>query len=195
MPVLRQLPPLNITCKSSDCENELHCFHQNKKNRIANPNGECVVCGEVLVDWDRVRGRHIADVEHTFTALKVEYWRHSWWHREIDIRAINYARRKGKTNLKESVLNRIRSSVGPSKPFKDGAQTPKVGNIIYYAQHATATCCRKCIEHWHGIPMGRELTAEEIEYFASLIMLYVEERLPDLADDPIKVPSIRKKTT
>ncbi len=34
----------------------------------------------------------------------------------------------------------------------DGRQTPREGNTIFYAQHATASCCRTCIEYWHGIP-------------------------------------------
>lgn len=25
------------------------------------------------------------------------------------------------------------------------------GNIVFYAQHAVAACCRNCIEVWHGI--------------------------------------------
>jgi len=29
--------------------------------------------------------------------------------------------------------------------------------IVHYAQHATAACCRKCIEYWHGIGPVREI--------------------------------------
>ena len=56
-------------------------------------------------------------------------------------------------------------------------QTPFSGNVIYYAQHATATCCRKCIEAWHGIGRECHLTEEEIAYFAELMMHYIETRL------------------
>lgn len=194
MQKLRQPPPLNITCSDSDCDNDLHCFHQTEKNRIAYPNGECVECGKALIDWKRVRRRQISDVVNTFEELRIEYWRHSWWHRDIDVRAINHARRKGRVNLKDCVYQRLRSSVAIWKPFIDGRQTGKEENIIFYAQHATATCCRKCIEHWHGIPKAQVLTDDEIEYFADLIMMYVLERLPDLADTPIEVPFLRKKT-
>jgi hypothetical protein len=88
---------------------------------------------------------------------------------------------------------RIRSSVGARAPFRDGAQTPWNGHILYYAQHATASCCRTCIAEWHGISSGRALTNEEIEYLTDLVYAYVAERMPDLTDDGVKVPSIRKK--
>jgi predicted Fe-S protein YdhL (DUF1289 family) len=32
---------------------------------------------------------------------------------------------------------------------------------VFVAQHATATCCRGCLEKWHAIPAGRELTDAE----------------------------------
>ncbi len=73
-----------------------------------------------------------------------------------------------------------------NKPHKDndwdGRQTPFTGNLIYYAQHATATCCRKCAEEWHGINRDRPLTKEEINYMVDLIMLYIKKRVPDLPE-------------
>ena len=52
------------------------------------------------------------------------------------------------------------------------------GNAIYYAQHATATCCRRCVEYWHGIRRGRKLTEREVGYLAELVMVFVRERVP-----------------
>ena len=67
--------------------------------------------------------------------------------------------------------------------FRDGIQTPvDKQNIIYYAQHATATCCRKCIKYWHGIPYDRALEPAEALYLQELIIKYIENRLPDLPD-------------
>jgi hypothetical protein len=40
---------------------------------------------------------------------------------------------------------------------------------VFIAQHATATCCRKCLARWHRIPPGRPLTAEEAQYIARVI--------------------------
>ncbi|WP_251023391.1 DUF4186 family protein [Streptomyces sp. ISL-10] len=31
---------------------------------------------------------------------------------------------------------------------------------VFVAQHATATCCRTCLERWHVVPAGRALDDE-----------------------------------
>jgi hypothetical protein len=188
-----QLQPLEIKCTSTNCENGLHCFKQNRKKKVADQFGQCYSCGIDLVDWSRVKKRDLSDVKYTFTALKYELFRHYFWHLEIDQRAVNHARRKGKSGMRVAAQKRICKSVGPAEPPYDGRQTPREnsGNAIYYAQHATACCCRKCIEEWHGIPQGRELTEQEIGYLTDLVMLYVEERLPILTEHGEKVPRLK----
>ena len=193
MTVKKKLEPLEITCKSADCEQGLHCFIRSKKMKIANPAGQCIYCGTKLVDSNRIYKRNLADVNYTFKVLKYEMWRHYYWHIEIDQKAINHARRKGKVGMRAAAEKRIRNSVGVASPFRDGTQTPRAGNAIYYGQHATASCCRKCIEEWHGIPMGQELTDDQVMYFTELVMLYVEERLPLLTEEGEYIPPIRKK--
>ena len=44
------------------------------------------------------------------------------------------------------------------------------GHPFFLAQHATATCCRGCLEKWHGIPGGRELTEHEQQYVVYIIL-------------------------
>ena len=61
----------------------------------------------------------------------------------------------------------------------DGKQTPYRGHPVFIAQHATATCCRKCLFKWHRIPLYRELTEDEVRYCAGLILRWIagqEER-------------------
>jgi hypothetical protein len=183
---------LGIKCTASDCEAGLHCFRQAKKRgEKETKGGRCRECGADLVDWSRVHKRKLDDVHHTFDALKNELIRHHFWHREIDLRAVNNARRKGREGMKHAAERRIRKSVGPAEPAFDGRQTGKSGNPLFYAQHSTATCCRKCIEYWHGIPQHRELTESEVSYFAQLLYMYIEERLPNLTEHGEKVPGIR----
>jgi len=45
------------------------------------------------------------------------------------------------------------------------------------AQHATATCCRKCIYKWHGIEKGRALNVEEVDVVEVLIMGWIAPQL------------------
>lgn len=187
------LPPLKIRCTASDCDRNLHCFRTTKKLREANQAGRCRSCGVDLIDWTRVHQRDLADVDFTFGSLRHELVRHYFWHVTLDERAVNYARRKGRKRLAEAVEQRLRQSVGPAVPVRDGRQTPREGSGIptHYAQHATASCCRACIEEWHAIPRGRPLTEDEILYLTGLAMRYLEERL-SLTDEGEFVPPIRQ---
>jgi hypothetical protein len=146
-----------------------------------------------LVEWDRVQKRDCQDVRYTFESLQKELIRHEFWHRPIDQKAMNHARRLGRVHLRSAAETRIRKSVGPDRHAREGQQTPYEGNVLYYAQHATASCCRKCIEYWHGIEFGRPLSDEEVAYFVDLIKRYVDSRLPDLKDEPERVPAMRSR--
>lgn len=183
-----ELPKLAISCTKTDCDDNLHCFRSTKKLRDQGLGGACRDCHAQLVDWPRVHERQLHDVEHTFTELHLELIRHHFWHVDIDERARDHALRKGRVALLGSVANRIAKAVAVENPFRDGQQTPFQGNVIYYAQHATASCCRTCIEYWHGIEKGRALTAEEQDYLVQLVTLYIDDRLPDLPDGPTHVP-------
>jgi hypothetical protein len=145
-----------------------------------------------LVDFPRVQKRNVKDLEYTFRSLKYELIRHHFWHLEIDRRAVNYARRKGRIALHIAAEHRIRKSVGPAEPFRDGTQTGKSGNPLFYAQHATATCCRKCMEYWHGVEQKRPLAEEEIVYFTAMVNMFIDERFPSLKDAGEKVAPIRE---
>lgn len=194
-------PPLpKMTCKSTDCKNNLHCFQQDKQDSKPVSGGKCRECGADLVDWSRVHKRDPLDAAYTFSKLRVEMVRHKYWHQPLTDRERNYALRKGRFGMRVVAKKRIRSSVGPKEPFKDGAQTPWEGKgkthaILYYAQHATACCCRTCIAEWHGIPAGRRLTADEIKYLTDLVCQYVSDRLPELTEKRVKIPPIRKQKT
>lgn len=190
-----ELKPLKLSCTSTDCKNNLHCFKQTQKMKAASQFGQCRECGVELVDWSRVHKRCLSDATYTFDALKKELFRHHMWHVEISQKAVNHARRKGKINMRATAEKRIRTSVGSAEPPYDGIQTPREysdkANAIHYAQHATACCCRKCMEYWHNIPLGQALTDEEIGYFTDLVMLYINERLPNLTENGEKVPRLK----
>ena len=112
--------------------------------------GKCRYCGADLVDWDRVHVRDFADVAYTFAALQNEMIRHHFFHNEIDEQAVRHAQRKGRTRLKDAARQRLAKYLAPANPARDGRQTPFEGNAIFYAQHATATCCRTCLPERPG---------------------------------------------
>lgn len=185
------LEPLKVTCTMSDCDSDLHCFKFSSRSMAVADKGKCRKCGVALVDWERVHERNLDDVKHTFAQLKREYIRHHFWHKTVDEKADKHARRKGRVKLRCAARIRIQNSIGAALPARDGQQTPMEGNIIYYAQHATACCCRTCLEYWHAIPKGRELTNAELDYLTELAMIYIDEKMPHLQDVPERIPRRR----
>jgi predicted Fe-S protein YdhL (DUF1289 family) len=73
----------------------------------------------------------------------------------------------------------IATRVAPANPSRDGKQTPYRNHPVFVAQHATATCCRGCLERNHQIARGHELTPEERRYVTDLIMRWIEREVPD----------------
>jgi hypothetical protein len=189
-PTPSKLPPLAIKCTDSACGDNLHCFKQARSTakKKAFKKGLCRMCGADLIDWPRVHGRDLSDVEHTFDQLRHELIRHHFWHVEFDTKALNHARRKGRVQLHLAARQRVLTSVSRCDNPREGRQTPFKENTLYYAQHATASCCRPCIQYWHDIPANRDLTEQEIDYLTNLVIRYVDERLPDLDDDSVYVP-------
>jgi len=161
--------------------------------RAAGSNPTCADCNADLVDWESVWDRDPSKIDKTFQNLKHEYIRHYYWHRAFDEKAINYARRKGKIALMAAIEPRLQSCISKPADSFDGRRTNWEGNPIHYAQHATATCCRRCIEKWYDIPRDQELNKDEMEYFTGLVTRYIDERLTDLSPDPEKVPAKRSK--
>lgn len=192
----RERDPLPITCDSVDCDADLHCFNATKEKKALNTPGSCWQCGVNFVDWDRVRRRDLNDVRHTFESLKFEKVRHHFWHKPINQIAINHSLRKGKIDLRTAVRRKLISAIGPAKPFHDGGQTTMrddASTALPYGQHATATCCRKCLEFWHDIPRGVALTPEQLDYCTELVCLYVEDRIPEITDGPQRIPPVKKE--
>jgi len=48
---------------------------------------------------------------------------------------------------------------------------------VFIAQHGTATCCRKCIQNWHGFKKGRALGEAEVDFIVALIMGWIERQV------------------
>jgi hypothetical protein len=190
---------LSLFVPHTDCTRGLHRYYDSKLINASN-YPICRYCGIDNIDWARVHRRDIADIEHTIAQLRTEAFRESWWTRAIDPVAHAHALRKGRMQLREAIRTRLWKSVGmvhefsdgSKRPYRDGLQTPYTGNSIYYAQHALACCCRKCITLWHGIPNGRDLTNVELDYFVALVMDYIDERLPELTAEGTVVPRQRR---
>lgn len=84
-----------------------------------------------------------------------------------------YAECKGAETLRRHAEDFVRTRLAPAVIPNDGRQTPMRGHPVFIAQHATACCCRKCLEKWHRIPAGRELSAAEQRYVVAVLMAWI----------------------
>lgn len=89
---------------------------------------------------------------------------------------IEYIRQKGLDKIKSHAEDFIKNRITPAEIINDGKQTPMRGHPVFIAQHATACCCRGCIEKWHHFPKGRVLTASEQTYLVDVIMTWIKKQ-------------------
>ncbi len=67
----------------------------------------------------------------------------------------------------------------------DGKQTPMKGHPVFIAQHATATCCRGCINKWYALPLARDLNDEEIDFLTSIIMCWIKTNYNSIKNEAV----------
>ena len=89
----------------------------------------------------------------------------------------NYAVQKGMDTMRIHAEDFVLKRLSQENPEKDGRQTPMKGHPVFKAQHATACCCRSCLEKWHNIPSGKVLTVSEQKYITDILMYWIEEQL------------------
>ena len=90
-----------------------------------------------------------------------------------------YIQEKGIDSIRQHAVDFIKTRITPQYPKNDGKQTPMKGHSVFVAQHATATCCRGCIQKWYGIRKGRVLNNQEIEFVVGLVMGWIEGQIKD----------------
>ena len=90
-----------------------------------------------------------------------------------------YIKEKGMDTIESHAYDFITKRLAPKEIINDGKQTPMKGHPVFIAQHATATCCRGCIEKWHHIPKGKNLTKEEETYLVNIIMAWIRKELEE----------------
>lgn len=98
------------------------------------------------------------DLDELFAALQRSEFRRGF---RLRGRELEYLRQKGLPQVMGHAADFIRQRLAPAEPPNDGKQTPFRNHPVFVAQHATATCCRGCLEKWHRIPKGQALTEAE----------------------------------
>jgi Domain of unknown function (DUF4186) len=89
-----------------------------------------------------------------------------------------YLRAKGVETVLEHARDFVERRLAPAQIANDGKQTPFRGHPVFVAQHATATCCRRCLSKWHRIPEGRDLDEEERRHVLAVLERWLYSEAP-----------------
>jgi len=112
------------------------------------------------------------DLEDLFSALGRSAFRQKFHLRGKDR---EYFSSKGLNIILCHADDFIHKRLAPAYPINDGKQTPFKGHPVFVAQHATASCCRGCLEKWHKIPEGKPLSSNEIAYICAVIEHWIRK--------------------
>jgi len=89
---------------------------------------------------------------------------------KLDGKELSYLKDKGLDVILEHGRDFVETRLAPANPPNDGKQTPMKNHPVFIAQHATATCCRGCLQKWHQIPnKDHELSQQERDYVISVL--------------------------
>ncbi len=86
-----------------------------------------------------------------------------------------YIDEKGMDVIRKHAQDFVRDRLSPSVIKNDGKQTPMRGHPVFIAQHATATCCRGCLNKWYRVQKNVELTEIQQEKIVNLIMAWIQK--------------------
>lgn len=91
----------------------------------------------------------------------------------------DYISNKGMAIIGEHAEDFVRTKLAPANPHNDGKQTPMKGHPVFKAMHATACCCRGCLNKWYRVPLGTELTQDQQRRIVNLLMAWIEREMSD----------------
>ncbi len=109
-------------------------------------------------------------IEDALTCLQASKFRAHFHLSENDKKYID---EKGLDTIRSHAKDFIRERLAPAYPRNDGKQTPMRGHPVFVAQHATATCCRGCLEKWYRVQKGVALSEIQQEKIVNLIMAWI----------------------
>ena len=88
---------------------------------------------------------------------------------------ILYIEDKGIDKIRNHAYDFVTKRLADTSNVTDGKQTPMKGHPVFIAQHATGTCCRRCLEKWHYISKNKNMTDDDIKYVVDIIMSWIEK--------------------
>ena len=118
----------------------------------------------------------LSNLDSVFAALARSKFRSRF---KLTDRDLAYLRDKGLSEIERHAYDFVKKRLAVAFPANDGRQTPMKNHPVFTAQHATATCCRKCLAKWHNIEKGGELTEKQVRYVIVVIMRWLKKQIED----------------
>lgn len=111
-------------------------------------------------------------IKNIFDKLSKSKFRSSFYLKDKDIL---YIEDKGIDKIRNHAYDFVIKRLADTSNVTDGKQTPMKGHPVFIAQHATGTCCRRCLEKWHYISKNKNMTDDDIKYVVDIIMSWIEK--------------------
>ena len=111
-------------------------------------------------------------IKNIFDKLSKSKFRSSFHLKDKDIL---YIEDKGIDKIRNHAYDFVTKRLADTSNVTDGKQTPMKGHPVFIAQHATGTCCKRCLEKWHHISKNKNMTDDDIKYVVDIIMSWIEK--------------------
>ena len=89
-----------------------------------------------------------------------------------------YIERVGIAAIERHAVDFVAQKLAAAEPANDGRQTPMRGHPAFKAMHATACCCRGCMEKWWRVKRHQPLSEEQQRKAVGLIMAWIRKSMP-----------------
>lgn len=113
-------------------------------------------------------------IEQAFEKLSKSKFRRKFQLKEADFQ---YIERTGMETVRRHAAEFVKERLSPAYPKNDGKQTPMKGHPVFIAQHATACCCRGCLNKWYGVKMGQPLSERQQQKIVNLLIAWIQKQL------------------
>lgn len=115
-------------------------------------------------------------IEETLDRLNRSKFRSSF---KLSKKDKEYVKEKGMDVIESHARDFVAKKIAAAYPLNDGKQTPMSGHPVFKAMHATACCCRGCLNKWYRVPIGKELTEKQQDKIVHLMLSWIDNQISD----------------